>query len=313
MSKLIFVQDIDLLHSPKVRFELRPEVVDDYVSVYRANKKVMPPIVVFSPDNRQFILADGAHRLSAQLKMNAKAVVAEVKRGGYEEALSYALNANEKHGVRRSREDKRQCIAAAILQWPKLSNREIAQVAVVDDHTVKAVRDELEKAAEVKPEPVRSAKGGRTTNASHAKKEKPAPEANAEFRIAQNPEPQQAVDSIGRIVPKYALQYWSRIDEVKAVLKQLDGVMGELKRAQKEQDLMYAPVNISGVLADMDRVWSAIQTAIPYTLCTQCHGHPDKQANKECRLCKSKGLISKFLWDTAIPAETKNMLRRQHK
>lgn len=316
MSKVIFIQDIDVRSSPKVRSEIRDEIISEYASIYKANKKELPPVVLFSHDNRTYLLADGAHRLQAQRRNGATSVIAEVHKGAYEEALAYALVANERHGIRRSREDKRQCVAEAIKAWPTLPNVQIAQRCKVDDHTVKAVRDGMEKSKEIPKEPVRKSADGRSIPASTPRKKQPAPPkgSDSEIRVASPKEEEdKPKDSIGRPIPRYCMQYWNRSDEIREVLDYLDKVMSVLKKAHQDSDPMFAEVNVNGTIADLNRCWSAIQTAIPYTVCTQCQGHPESQPKKECRMCRNRGLISKFLWNNAVPAEMKQVLKNQYK
>lgn len=308
MSKLVFVADIDIKHSPKVRSEMRKEAVTEYAVLYKKDKKALPLIVLFTEDGRRFLLADGAHRLAAQSSNGAKTVIAEVRKGDYEAALAHALMANERHGIRRSREDKRQCIFEAIKQWPTISNAQIAERCAVDDSTVKSVRDEMEKDKEVKPAPVRESADGRKMPASVPREK----EVTSGSRGATK-DPSKPVDLIGRAIPKSCMHYWERMDEVKQMLDSIGGVMSDLKKAQRQEDLMFAEVNISGALADLDRTWSSIQRAIPYAVCTQCQGHPDAQPGGQCRMCRGKGLISKLHWDTNVPVELKQILKAQSK
>lgn len=312
MSKLIFVQDIDLRSSPKVRHEIRQDAVSDYAALYKENKKQLPPIVLFTTDNRTYILADGAHRLAAQVSNGAKAVVCDVHKGDFSSALEFALKANERHGIRRSREDKRQCVAEAIKQWPELPNVQIAERCMVDDKTVKSVRDGMEHEGEVKPVPVRVSADGKASKASKPRASKPVepPKSDSEIRVSKPAEPEKLVDSLGRPIPKFCTGYWKRIPEVKDLLNLLSEVMTSLKRTEQDRDPMYAEVNIPGTLADLNRVWASINTAIPYAVCTQCQGHPEAQPQKQCRLCKNKGLISKYRWDVSVPSELKNILKK---
>lgn len=311
MSKMIFPQDIDLGRSPKVRSQMRDDVIAEYAAIYRKDKKLLPPIVLFTNDGRSFLLADGAHRLAAQRVNGYKTVVADVRKGSAEDALAFALTANERHGIRRSREDKRQCIFMAIQMWPTISNLQIAERCSVDDHTVKSVRDEMEKNKDVKPEPVRKSADGRQQPAEKPKEAKTA--ASSETRTAAAEKSEAVLDALGRPIPKFCLGFWRRSDEIKEVLSKLGSVMSALKMASRNNDIMYAGVNITGTLADLDKSWTSIQTAIPYAVCTTCQGHPNTQPKGECRMCRSKGLISKWLFDTAVPAELKQVLKNQAK
>lgn len=305
MSKLVFIADIDLKGSPHVRSDVRQDVIEDYIEVYRADKKVMPPIDLFTPDGKVFLLADGLHRLSAMTALKYKTAIANVVKGTYEEALSFALRANERHGIRRTHADKRKCIEQAVQQWPKHSNNQIAEICAVDKNTVKAVREGMEEQGTVKPEPIRETKDGKKVSASRSTSPKSlVVNSPAESRGGDK-------DSMGTVIPDYAMQFWVRGPEVKEVLETISTLIKFIRSSQKAEDLMYSEVNFSAAIADLDKVWTNLQTAVPYAVCTQCQGHPQSQPNGECRLCKGKGLISKFRWDTVVPSEIRKMKEKK--
>lgn len=121
-----------------------------------------------------------------------------------------------------------------------------------------------------------------------------------------------AKDNVGRIIPNKIIPYWCRIGEVKQLLTTINGIRLTLKKAHDAEDKMYAEVS-NTVITDLERVHASMECAVPYAVCPQCQGHPDTQPKSDCRLCKGRGLISKFLWDRAVPAETKKMIEGQVK
>jgi hypothetical protein len=293
-----------------VREDVREDVVMDYARTYKEKKIKLPPVVVFTADNQLYYLADGTHRINALLTLKQKTVVAEIHKGTYADALTYALKANAHHGLRRTHADKRRSVAEAIKQWPKLTNNQLAELCLVDNHTIKAIRDEMENAGKVKPEPVREGKDGRKIAAPRLpRKEEP------EGGLVGNSQQAEAkvVDRIGTVIPDFALLFWNRTEEVKALVSHLSEVGRALKAAQKSEDLMYGELNFSSAIADLDRAHTNVAQAIPYAVCSQCQGHPKTQPKGECRLCKGRGLVSKFRWDQLVPAEIKAMLIKRGK
>lgn len=302
MPKLIFIQDIDIKSSPMVRHSLRDDVVLEYANIYKADPKALPPVDLFTEDSKTYLIGDGMHRIEAVLLNVGKTITANIHSGGYEEALKYALRSNERHGIRRSQADKRKCVQEAIKQWPKLTDSAVGEIAGVDNHTVKTVRDGMETKGDVKPEPVREGSDGRKVS---ARKVLEAASGNSPQGKPASPTKLTDKDSTGMVMTAHALQFWHRTDEVKQLMSTLAHVSKELRAAQKNQDLMYAEVNFTAALADIDRLWANIGTAIPYAVCSTCQGQPKTQAGG-CRLCKGRGIISKFRWET-VPAEIRKM------
>jgi len=303
MGKLIFLQEIDLKGSPVVRSHIREDVVEEYASIYKKEKVKMPPIDVFTEDNKVYLLGDGAHRTYALISLKVKTVEANVHKGGREDALRFALNANERHGVRRTRDDKRSAIREAITQWPKSSDNQIAAICAVDKNTVLTVRDDMEKKGAVKPEPIRTGKDGK----EYAASEKTSGKKSGQVVNS----PTEPKDNVGSPIPSFAKQYWDRADEVAELLGTLKLVHKFLTATQAKEDLMYGEVNFSAALGDLDKMMTNLSCAMPYAVCTQCQGQPKTQPKGECRMCKGRGVISRFRWNTCVPSEIKKMKEKK--
>lgn len=102
-----------------------------------ASGATFPPIVVFF-DGSDYWLADGFHRHEAHKKLGLAEIDSEVKQGTLEDARWYSFGVNKSHGLRRTNEDKRRAVEAA-LQHPyasRFSDREIARHCGVSHQTV---------------------------------------------------------------------------------------------------------------------------------------------------------------------------------
>ncbi len=281
-----------------VRSHIREDVVEEYADLYKKEKVRMPPIELFTEDNKVYLLGDGAHRTYALIALKSKTVEANIHKGTREDALRFALTANERHGVRRTAADKRNSIREAVRQWPKCSDSQVAAMCAVDKHTVTTVRAEMEKAGAVKAEPVRIGRDGKERAAAGADKQ-------------PGKSPKGQVDDVGTPIPEFALGFWNRIDEVEELLGTLKLVRKFLEATQKKEDLMYGEVNFSAAIGDLDKVTTNLSTAMPYAVCTQCQGQPKTQPKGECRMCKGRGVISRFRWNTLVPSEIKKMKEKK--
>lgn len=134
----------DIALSP--REDTSPEVVEDYMTCFEQ----LPPIVVFKvPDQSNYLLADGWHRLAAAGRLNLEEIEVEARAGSYEDAKEYALLANLRHGRPLTRKEKRGVIGKFLKLHPERANQWIAKDLGCDKNTVEAIRVELESGCEI--------------------------------------------------------------------------------------------------------------------------------------------------------------------
>jgi ParB-like chromosome segregation protein Spo0J len=101
-------------------------IVAEYAELMQ-DGATLPPVVVFH-DGAKYWLADGFHRYHAARSIGADAITADVRPGTVEDARWYSYSANKDHGLRRTNEDKRRAVLAALKHENAalLSSREIA-------------------------------------------------------------------------------------------------------------------------------------------------------------------------------------------
>jgi len=129
----------------QARVAMNDETIEEYAEAMRNGDK-FPPVVVFSDDGASYWLSDGFHRYHAAKQIaNKWNLQAEIRAGGKREAILFAVGANASHGLRRSREDKRNPVLKLLKdkEWSQWSDREIARQCRVDHKTVARIRGEL--------------------------------------------------------------------------------------------------------------------------------------------------------------------------
>ena len=115
------------------------------------------------------------------------------------------------------------------------------------------------------------------------------------------PPPSQILDGTGWPIPTQLIPLWQRTSEVQEMLTTLSRVKGALRTAQENNDTLFAEVNYSSALSQLDQAWTDIKTAKPFAVCPTCQGQlPDK-----CTLCRGRGLISEHRWNTCVTREDK--------
>lgn len=127
-----------------------------------------------------------------------------------------------------------------------------------------------------------------------------------EIRRHLPPPPGQVLDATGWPIPTQLIPLWQRAAEVQEMLTGLSRYKGALRAAQDSKDLLFAEVNFSSALSQLDQAWYDIKTAKPFAVCPTCQGQlPDK-----CTLCKGRGLISEHRWNTCVTREDKEFRAR---
>jgi hypothetical protein len=120
------------------------------------------------------------------------------------------------------------------------------------------------------------------------------------------PPPSQVLDATGWPIPTQLIPLWQRANEVQELLTILSRVKGTLRAAQENRDKLFAEVNFSSALSQLDQAWTDIKTAKPFAVCPACQG----QVPEHCTLCCGRGLISEFRWNTCVPREDKEFRQR---
>jgi len=127
----------------KARFEQSPETIEEYAAAMKRGDK-FPAIVVFR-DATGIYLADGYHRLSAEVYLGRKEIRAEIYSGTKRDAILYSLKANRTHGLRMTNADKR-CSTLVLLEdeeWKKWTDRKIAEHCGVSHTFVSNLKKEI--------------------------------------------------------------------------------------------------------------------------------------------------------------------------
>jgi hypothetical protein len=115
------------------------------------------------------------------------------------------------------------------------------------------------------------------------------------------PPPGQVLDATGWPIPTQLIPLWQRAAEVQELLTILSRVKGALRSAQENRDMLFAEVNFSSALSQLDQAWTDVKTAKPFAVCPSCQG----QVPENCTLCRGRGLISEYRWDTCVTREHK--------
>jgi len=121
--------------------QMRSRICETTVSEYGQCLAELPPLDVLRVGVARYVLVDGFHRYYAFKRAGYESIPIRVLgTGDIEAAQLLAARANQRHGLRRTNQDKRNAVAAAIRLLPRESDRGIAELVGVDGKTVAAVR-----------------------------------------------------------------------------------------------------------------------------------------------------------------------------
>ena len=169
-ARRLSVLDVRMDGGTQPRAGLDMGYVADLVADIQAGA-ALPPIDVMY-DGNVYWLFDGFHRMAAYRKIYQDRpfyVDARVSQGTLEDAQWSSFGVNKSHGLRRTNEDKRRAVVAA-LKHPNgasRSNREIARHLGVDEATVRNHREKLEVTAEIPQSAERTGADGRKINTAN--------------------------------------------------------------------------------------------------------------------------------------------------
>jgi hypothetical protein len=115
---------------------------------------------------------------------------------------------------------------------------------------------------------------------------------------------QVRTDETGYRIPNELVGLWSRESEVDEVLRVISHVKSVVGKAILDKDSLYIEVNNSAIV-DLTNAYNTIKRAKPYAVCPRCQGRKTITAN--CTTCRRRGIVSKFMWDSAITKEDKEL------
>ncbi len=110
---------------------------------------------------------------------------------------------------------------------------------------------------------------------------------------------QEVQDVNGRAIPTAARVYWDRKIEVTEIINQINAIRRKVESIP-EDDPLYANAGLKGVAGDLRSAVNRLTGAIPAYVCPYCKG-----ARTNCRECRTTGVMSKYVWDHAVPEEMK--------
>lgn len=138
-TKTLAIDVLRIDADTQARVKISDETVEAYTEVLESAGKEWPfgPVDVFH-DGNEYYVADGFHRTLAAARVKRASIPCRIHKGTAKDAKIFGMTANDTHGLRMTREDKRACVLW-LLEQGGMTQEEIAAKAGVGHRTVKRI------------------------------------------------------------------------------------------------------------------------------------------------------------------------------
>lgn len=286
----------------QTRVALDERTVQEYADAMRDGDN-FPPVKVFMDGSRCW-LADGFHRVEAATRAGRTVIDADTAKGGFIDALRWALGCNAKHGKRITNEDKQNAMQMAWDNRQQLfggdpSGALLAETCGVHRNTASAFVAEHIQQPPAVTAPVRrpkSANGGRqvaqivqpqrpvrTVVGTDGKQYPVRPVRPAAAKAPTRPAaPAHVVptDRFGVEIP-VPLQAAFDGDGLAEVYAQISSARTRLRFGLQNNVAEFAAVR-QDALVQLDNAYSFVKSAQPFCVCRMCQG-------QGCKACHGRG------------------------
>lgn len=325
----LLIESIQTDPDVQSRVALNEEYVNELCEEILAGRR-LPPCEVFS-DGEELWMADGFHRLHAYVKAGMRTLKANVHKGGRNDAAWASCASNQNHGLRRTNADKRRAVEISLRLRPEGSDQMIADHAGVCRLYVNQVRRQVSQ-------PVNGLQVGRLGVDGRVRRLPPPPprarpvaqavnvapdlsataDVGADASAAPTPAPAvesggvglgdapavadgRRLDELGKEIPDHLLALWDRGEAMREMAGAVASMGNKIRGMHESGDPLLLDENGQAIAAALESARQHLRSNIPYAVCPYCHG----TLSKKCRMCRGRGIIGKFRYDTAVPAEMK--------
>lgn len=295
------------------RLAINEDAVAEYAEIIAASNGEwpFPPLDVFHDGTDHFV-GDGFHRFLAAHRAKRGTFPCKIHAGTAMDARIFGMTANDKHGLRMTRADKRACVEWLLDNGGKLTQTEVAEKAGVSRRTVAQI------VADRKPETAQtpSHSGGENVQTSHCSGGGDAPPPKRDGQAQNAPDTPKSressnkaatekkedepaappKDAKGRTIPPALREAWEKAAQFDAWSRQLTGIVREIKEFLENDKQMGAWFDHLTLGRDIANCKHALKFAKPYVVCPTCKG-------KGCGDCREAGWLPQTSLTRNAPAQ----------
>jgi uncharacterized ParB-like nuclease family protein len=290
-----------------------------------------PPVDVFQ-DGANYWLADGFHRYHGHARAGKSKIAATIHKGTCRDAILFSVGVNDKHGLRRTNEDKRKAVETLLKdeEWSKWSDHEIARQCAVSQSLVLRMRggasnfkNKIDPSGAPKtairggkPYTVNTANiGGKSTGRPRSEPDddaiaeafgtSPAPKLASDIMEADPVQgmeelpatPEVAFDMDGSPIQQENIRsIFGRRSELQQFATALTNLKSAVLKNVESHDPLFKQVDAANFKAAIEAARFAITCGIPYGICPKCGG---ESVGGRCGTCKGSGWLGKTRYENA--------------
>lgn len=128
-----------------------------------------------------------------------------------------------------------------------------------------------------------------------------AAEKKVDAKRAEKVEDDPVLDMTGWPIPEGLHEVWSHRAEIDALSREVAAIETKMIALQKNKPAHWIGLNANQAVGLLQQLHVCIGEARLHAVCTTCAG----RNHAKCAHCRGKGILSKFLWDSTVPAEIK--------
>ena len=295
--KNIPIKDITINSGTQQR-PLDDDVVKRYAAMMREKDipkgEEFPPVEIIT-DGENNYLVDGFHRVAAARKNSKIYIEAFVVKGNRREAIFLSFSANKKNAFPRQPGTVKAIVEKILKdkEWAKMPQSEIARYVGCTQPFVSKIQADVEKLSYNQLYD-RTAKSGQKQGLLRPKTVKvKRGKSEYEMKTAEK----KTLDSTGKKVPEHLIKYFSRANEYRAMIKQLNDMLKTVRDGKNASDLFYKFIKIENLTAEIGNVKRIFRFAMPYAICRYCMADFN---NKECRACDGAGFVNEMTFRSTL-------------
>ena len=258
----------------QIRCAMNEDTIAEYAEAMK-DGAMFPPIIVFEEVKKGkggkpkscFYLADGYHRVAAKKELGETEIEAEVREGGFNEALRFALRANVSHGLRRTNADKRHALEVAWQNRNAIFKRFLGQ----DKDRQPNGLPSSTQLGEATGTTQRYASGFIKEQLSAANQGTDGDGENAADPEGVKANLAKGLDRFGVAIPEKLLPAFKGAADVRKLSRDVRALRNSLEERFKSNDLAFAAVP-QQALINLDNAMHEIKSGQAYCVCRGCSG-----------------------------------------